>query len=199
MRRHPPAPPAALLKPVVIIGPMAAGKSFLGMWMADLFGYTFIDADQVIVSRHGSIQEIFIEQGEERFRELERQTICDLLGEHRLPPHDVHANAAGADSGALILSVGGGAPMNPAVAHALAQTVVVYLQTDLDTVLPRISGSFTRPMLRPDPRRRWSELYEQRRPTFERLADITLDVPGRPIHDIAIELNNRLLHWEENA
>lgn len=166
-------------RPVVLIGPMAAGKSFLALHMSKFYGYDFVDADQVIVSRHGVISKIFAEHGEKYFRDLEADTVAEVL---RDPDH---ANA--------IFSVGGGAPMTPSTRELLRHEIVAYLEVDTETVLPRISSNRTRPLLQPDPERRWQELYESRRACYEELADITLDGRGnRPVAEIGAELEAEL-------
>jgi shikimate kinase len=170
---------AAPQRPVVLIGPMAAGKSFLALHMSKFYGYDFVDADQVIVSRYGVISKIFAEHGEKYFRDLEADTVAEIL---RDPDH---ANA--------IFSVGGGAPMTPSTRELLRHELVAYLEVDTETVLPRISGNRTRPMLQPDPERRWQELYDSRRACYEELADITLDGRGnRPVAEIGAELEAEL-------
>jgi shikimate kinase len=170
---------AAPQRPVVLIGPMAAGKSFLALHMSKFYGYDFVDADQVIVSRYGVISTIFAEHGEKYFRDLEADTVAEIL---RDPDH---ANA--------IFSVGGGAPMTPSTRELLRHELVAYLEVDTETVLPRISGNRTRPMLQPDPERRWQELYESRRACYEELADITLDGRGnRPVAEIGADLEAEL-------
>ncbi|WP_424346808.1 shikimate kinase [Kocuria sp. CH-021] len=167
-------------RPVVLIGPMAAGKSFLALHMSKFYGYDFVDADQVIVSRYGVISGIFAEHGEKYFRDLEADTIAEIL---RDPDH---ANA--------IFSVGGGAPMTPSTRELLRHELVAYLEVDAETVLPRISGNRTRPMLQPDPERRWQELYECRRACYEELADITLDgTRNRPVAEIGADLEAELV------
>jgi shikimate kinase len=166
-------------RPVVLIGPMAAGKSFLALHMSKFYGYDFVDADQVIVSRYGVISGIFAEHGEKYFRDLEADTVAEIL---RDPDH---ANA--------IFSVGGGAPMTPSTRELLRHELVAYLEVDTATVLPRISGNRTRPMLQPDPERRWQELYESRRACYEELADITLDGRGnRPVAELGADLEAEL-------
>ena len=166
-------------RPVVLIGPMAAGKSFLALHMSKFYGYDFVDADQVIVSRYGVISKIFAEHGEKYFRDLEADTVAEIL---RDPDH---ANA--------IFSVGGGAPLTPSTRELLRHELVAYLEVDTETVLPRISGNRTRPMLQPDPERRWQELYESRRAFYEELADITLDGRGnRPVAEIGADLEAEL-------
>lgn len=166
-------------RPVVLIGPMAAGKSFLALHMSTVYGYDFVDADQLIVSRHGVISTIFETHGEKYFRDLEADTVAEVLRDPE------HARA--------IFSVGGGAPMIPSVREMLRHELVAYLEVDAQTVLPRISGSRTRPMLRPDPERRWQELYDARRACYEELADITLDgTRNRSVAELGADLEAEL-------
>ena len=103
-------------RPVVLIGPMAAGKSFLALHMSKFYGYDFVDADQVIVSRYGVISKIFAEHGEKYFRDLEADTVAEIL---RDPDH---ANA--------IFSVGGGAPMTPSTRELLRHELGSYVHWD---------------------------------------------------------------------
>lgn len=165
--------------PVVLIGPMAAGKSHLGRHMASRYGLDFVDADEAIVARHGPIPELFVRGGEARFREIEARVVAELLADAR------HRDA--------VISLGGGAPMTPAVQRLLAEHTVAYLEVDLATVAPRITGNTTRPLLRPDPLRRWQQILDERRATYERLADIRLDGTGhRPVQELARELHAAL-------
>ncbi|NKE08717.1 MULTISPECIES: shikimate kinase [Kocuria] len=167
----------ALTRPVVLIGPMAAGKSFLALHMSKFFGYDFVDADQVIVQRHGVIADLFAQHGEKYFRDLEADVIQEVLAD------PAHANA--------IFSVGGGAPMTDRVAQMLEHELVAYLQVDAATVFPRISGNRSRPMLQPDPEQRWTELLEQRRSRYEALAQILVDgTSQRQVADMAQDLHN---------
>lgn len=165
--------------PIVLIGPMAAGKSHLAKYMARRFGYGYIDSDQVIAARHGPIPELFVVQGERRFREIEAEAIAGLL-----------ADPAHADS---IVSLGGGAPMTPSVSALLEKAVVAYLQIDAATVRPRLRSSGNRPMLRGDATARWDQLLAERASTYEALADIRLDARGgRPIARIAADLHREI-------
>lgn len=165
--------------PIVLIGPMAAGKSHLARYMSRRYGYGFTDSDQVIVSRHGPIPELFEAQGEARFREIEAQTIAQLLADPELR-----------DS---IISLGGGAPMTPSVRELLQRHMVVYLETDVATVRARLRRGRSRPMLKGDPIKRWKDLMKERRPVYEALADIRLDsTRGRPITRIAGELHEEI-------
>ena len=162
-------------RPIVLIGPMAAGKTYIGTHLARFYGYEFLDADQLIVERYGEVSEIFEIFGETHFRELERKTIEEVL------TSPVYRNT--------VFSLGGGAPMTDSVAELLKDECVVYILVDADTVTPRITGSKTRPLLQPNPVERWTEIFERRRSRYEELAHFTLDARGgRPITEMTAEI-----------
>ena len=162
-------------RPIVLIGPMAAGKTYIGTHLARFYGYEFLDADQLIVERYGEVSEIFEIFGEAHFRELERKTIEEVL------TSPVYRNT--------VFSLGGGAPMTDSVAELLKDECVVYILIDADTVAPRITGNKTRPLLQPNPVERWTEIFERRRSRYEELAHFTLDARGgRPITEMTAEI-----------
>ena len=162
-------------RPIVLIGPMAAGKTYIGTHLARFYGYEFLDADQLIVERYGEVSEIFEIFGEAYFRELERKTIEEVL------TSPVYRNT--------VFSLGGGAPMTDSVAELLKDECVVYILVDADTVTPRITGNKTRPLLQPNPVERWTEIFERRRSRYEELAHFTLDARGgRPITEMTAEI-----------
>lgn len=162
-------------RPIVLIGPMAAGKTYIGTHLARFYGYEFLDADQLIVERHGEVSEIFEIFGEAYFRELERKTIEEVL------TSPVYRNT--------VFSLGGGAPMTDSVAELLKDECVVYILVDAETVTPRITGNKTRPLLQPNPVERWTDIFERRRTRYEELAHFTLDARGgRPITEMTAEI-----------
>lgn len=162
---------------IVLIGPMAAGKSYLGLHLCKMYGYRYIDADQLIVARHGAISEIFSRLGEPGFRRIEADTIESVLKDP-------------VNTG-VVLSLGGGAPMTARVRRLLRDEIVVYLSIDEQTVAPRIRNNTTRPILQPHPVQRWREIYAQRRSVYESLADITVDASGDPGIRVLAERTHR--------
>lgn len=90
--------------------------------------------------------------------------------------------------------------MTPAVQDLLAGHTVIYLEVDEATVRPRITGNKTRPMLQPDPERRWREILDERRDTYERLATIRLDGTGhRRIGSLVQQLHRALKELRRDA
>jgi len=144
----------------VFIGPMGAGKTRLGKRVARALEVPFTDTDKVIVAEHGPIAEIFDTHGEPHFRALERAAVRAAFG-----------------NGGIV-SLGGGAVLDPATQELLAGVPVVYLQVDADAVSERLADG-TRPLVRggiDD----WPRIYDARRPLYERLATVTFDTSRQP-------------------
>lgn len=170
---------------IVLIGPMAAGKSWVGRSLSTTHGYRFVDADEYIVAHHGEIPTIFAEHGERYFRDLEVASIEAILSDPE------YADA--------VVSLGGGAPMSARVRELISAHTVVYLRVDAETVRPRIVGNSTRPMLQPDPVARWNQMFEQRRSTYEGLADVVVDASGpRDVADLVAEIHDAIQHSKPN-
>lgn len=167
-------------RPIVIIGPMAAGKSYIGIHLSRFYGYEFLDSDQLIVEKFGKISHIFGEYGEAEFRRIEAAVIKEVL----MSPSRRNT----------IFSLGGGAPMTPAVADMLKNQIVIYIKVDARTVAPRIQNSKTRPLLQPNPLEKWTEIFEARRERYESLASYTLDARGRrSLTDMTAEIQNFII------
>ncbi|MBG6182670.1 shikimate kinase [Arthrobacter sp. CAN_A214] len=168
MRQHP--------VPLVLVGPMAAGKTALGRTLATRRGAAFVDTDRRIVERHGAIARIFASRGETGFRKLEAAVVRKAL----------------ASDDSAVVALGGGAVLDAGTRAALRSAFVIFLDTDLPTVLPRILSDTGRPLLAGDPAARWLELYEQRRPLYEEVADLVIDTRGRALQDVLEQVLRRL-------
>lgn len=155
-------------RPVVLVGPMAVGKSAVGRIVAQRTGARLVDSDRVIVERHGPISTIFAQQGEPAFRELEAEVIREALADDD-----------------VVVSLGGGAVLHPQTRALLREATVVFLDTDLATVRPRISGDTGRPLLTGRPEDRWQELYDERRPVYAALASLVVDTRGLSVRGAA--------------
>jgi shikimate kinase len=156
-----------LLRNVVLVGMMGAGKTAIGRALAARLEVPFLDSDAAIEeAAQASIAEIFARDGEAFFRDREAEVIRRLLSG---PP--------------AVLSTGGGAFLSERNRAAIAERgVSVWLDADLDTLWERVRHKDTRPLLRTaDPRATLAALHEQRVP-FYRLA--ALQVQVRPGHSI---------------
>jgi shikimate kinase len=161
-------------RPVVLIGPMAVGKSAIGQQLAHQLGAPFVDTDAVIVAAHGSIADIFAGRGEHAFREIEARTVADVV--------------EAAEGTVTVVSLGGGAVLDSGTQQLISRCTVVYLECDASTVAGRIARNSGRPLLAGDAMGRWTAMFATRKPVYERLADITLDVR----HGSVSELGRRL-------
>ena len=140
---------------------MGSGKTTIGRALAQNLGIDFCDTDEVIEKSAGrTISDIFLEDGEDEFRSLEKKALREELLK---------------DS--TVLALGGGAPVSPDAQSALraSGSYIVYLQASLSTVAPRIGFNRDRPLLLHNPRGQWQMLMDERRPIYESLARLTVD------------------------
>jgi len=159
---------------LVLIGPMGAGKTTVGKAIASELGVDFADTDALIEADQGkTVSEIFVEDGEAHFRLVEESIVIDALLE---------------SSG--VLSLGGGSVMNDEVQKALRVTSAkkVFLDISLSAVAPRVGFDTARPLLMVNPRQKWAELMSQRRPTYESLADLKIEVSEKSVSEITAEI-----------
>lgn len=143
---------------LVLIGLPASGKTTVGAMAAQRLGVAFTDTDALVEARSGqSVQEIFAEAGEPRFRELEQQAVAEAL------------------STSGVVSLGGGAIMSPAVRGLLAGHRVVWLDVSVTTLTRRAGMNRLRPLLLGDVRARLTQLAAERRPFYEAAATCRID------------------------
>ena len=160
----------------ILIGPPGAGKTTVGALVAALLGLDFVDADVVIEEAAGKpVGDIFVQDGEEAFRALERATAARLIGGHR-----------------GVLALGGGAILDPGTRDLLAGQRVVYLETGFTSAVHRTGLDVPRPLLLGNPRARMKTLLEERLPVYASLAWITVPTDDREPKDIADEIAARL-------
>jgi shikimate kinase len=159
---------------IILIGPMGSGKTTVGQLIAESLQIPFRDTDHVIEEKSGkSISDIFLDEGEESFRALEKKVLRDeLLSDN------------------TVLALGGGAPISIDAQSALRAIAspVVYLDVSLSTVAPRIGFNRDRPLLLHNPRGQWQTLMEARRPIYESIADIVIDVNDKTETDVVDEI-----------
>lgn len=148
--------------PVVVIGPMGAGKSTVGKRVAKALGVPFTDTDRVIAREHGPIPGIFADRGEPAFRELEAAAVREAL-----------------TTGGVI-AVGGGAVTHAATREALAGARVVLLTVSPEAVADRIAGS-DRPLLANGGIDAWQTILDERAATYAELAHAVFDTSRRPM------------------
>ncbi|MER8184348.1 shikimate kinase [Kitasatospora sp. NPDC094015] len=154
---------------VVLVGPPGAGKTTVGRLLADRLGVPFRDTDADIEALAGKpIPEIFVDEGEPHFRELEQRAVRAAVEGH-----------------AGVLALGGGAVMAEATREVLAGLPVVFLDVALGDAVKRVGLDAPRPLLAINPRARWRELMDVRRPVYLAVSTVTVDTEGRTAEQVA--------------
>ena len=141
---------------IVLIGPPGSGKTSVGKALGKLLDLPVRDTDAIVESIEGkSISDIFLEDGETRFREVEQNVV---LGELERTEG--------------ILSLGGGSVLDPKVQEKLVNSsaLVAFLDVGISNAAPRVGFNRDRPLLTVNPRQQWIALMEVRRHIYERLA-----------------------------
>ena len=135
----------------------------------------------MVVNQYGPIAEIFAGRGEPAFREIEARAVAQTIDQ-----------AAGNN---VVISLGGGAVLDSGTQQLLGRCTVVYLECDADTVADRIARNSARPLLAGDAIGRWQALFTTRKPVYERLADLVLDVRSGTVPELARQLDNALREY----
>jgi shikimate kinase len=178
-----PGQPADGQPAAIMIGPPGAGKTTVGALVAGLLGLDFVDTDTVIEQAAGKpVSDIFVQEGEDAFRALERRAAAHLIGGHP-----------------GVLALGGGAILDPGTRELLAGRRVVYLETGFVSAVHRTGLDAPRPLLFGNPRARMKALLEERLPVYAGLAWLTVPTDDREPRDIAGEIAARLAPGGQNG
>jgi shikimate kinase len=154
---------------VVLVGPPGAGKSTVGRLVASRRDVGFRDTDDDVERAAGStIAEIFVDQGEEAFRDLEREAVRVALDEHN-----------------GVLALGGGAVMDKSTRALLAGQQVVFLDVSLSDATARVGLNRDRPLLLGNPRAALRTMLEQRHPLYDEVAVATVTTDGLTAEQVA--------------
>ena len=163
---------------ITLIGYRGSGKTTVARPLAERLGWNWVDADTVIEQTAGrTIREIFADQGEPAFRELERQVMAELLGRDR-----------------LVIAAGGGAILNPETRTRVLQAgPVIWLQASLSTLQARIQQDVTTAERRPNLTNTGgaaeiAQVLAVREPLYRECATLTLDTDTTPIPDLVDQI-----------
>ena len=158
------------------VGFLGAGKSTLARNLGRMFNRRYVDTDRLVERERGlTVADIFEEDGEERFRELETEALEGLRART-----------------SLLVSCGGGVvetPRNIELIHEMGYCV--YLDGDLDDSLRQMRRSDTRPDF--ESPEHAAELLEHRRPLYAEAADLTVDIRGKDFTEVSYSVAEQLL------
>jgi shikimate kinase len=156
---------------VILVGPPGAGKSTVGPLLAGLLGVGFLDTDEEVAGVAGKdVGDIFVEDGEAAFRELERPVAERALG---YPG---------------VVALGGGAVLDPGVRRLLAGHRVVYLETGFTAVAKRTGLNKPRVPVPGNPRGVLRAMLEDRRPVYQEVATVTVSTDDLSPQEIADQI-----------
>ncbi|MCX6421540.1 MAG: shikimate kinase [Actinobacteria bacterium] len=160
----------------VIVGVPGAGKTSVGKSLARSWQVDFRDTDaDVEVLAGKSVSDIFVDDGEPRFRELEKDAVAHALTEHE-----------------GVLALGGGAILDDSTRALLADHVVVWLNVGLADATKRVGLSSARPLLLGNVRSTMLRLMQEREPFYREVATVEIETDGRAIADIVAEVKSEL-------
>lgn len=161
---------------IVLCGMMGAGKTSVGQALARLSGRRAVDTDALIEEKYGKITEIFAAHGEAYFRDLETETARAL-----------------SERDDLVIATGGGFVLRQENCDLLKKKgKIFFLRARFETLLARVAGDASRPLLAGGAEKKLRELLPVRTPVYERAADCIVDTDGRDVDDIAREILSRL-------
>lgn len=154
---------------VILVGAPGSGKTTVGTLLASLLALPFRDTDADVEAITGMpIAQLFVEKGEQYFRELESEAVRAAIASH--------------DG---ILSLGGGAVIREETQAALVGQYVVYLEVDIAEAARRVGLNTARPLLLGNVRGQLSQLLAQRKPLYERVATVTVSTVGLEPDEVA--------------
>ncbi|WP_459984003.1 shikimate kinase [Nocardioides sp. AN3] len=163
-------------RPVVLVGPMGAGKTTVGRVLARRWGVAVRDTDADVEAGAGKpVSEIFVDEGEEHFRSLEKAAVADALASH--------------DG---VLSLGGGAVLDPDTQALLRGHDVVFLRVGLSDAVKRVGLGTARPLLLGNVRGRVKQLLDERTPIYESVATLVVETDGRTPEQVADDIEEGL-------
>jgi shikimate kinase len=167
---------------VVLIGPPSAGKSSVGALLAAELGVPFADTDDLVAAAAGKpVGDIFVDDGEPVFRELERAAVARGL-----------ETMGGFNRDGGVLALGSGAVLDPDVRRMIAGWPIVYLETGFAAVAKRTGMDRPRVVIPGNPRGMLRAMLEERRSVYAELATITVPTDDMAPEEVAADLAERL-------
>ncbi len=162
---------------VVLCGMMGCGKTAVAKAYSALYGVKSVDCDAVIVERYGEINAIFKEFGENYFRDIETAVCKEVAKEN-----------------GIVISLGGGCVLRAQNVEALKKTGrIFYLRTRAETIIERLKGDTSRPLLQGGLEERVNKILAERAAVYEGAADLIIDTDGLTPEQIAKKIRTEIL------
>lgn len=154
---------------IVLIGMMGAGKTTIGEKLSKATGMQLVDTDQKIVEKHGKISDIFEKYGEERFRDIETETVAEISKMDN-----------------RIVSTGGGCVLRKINSQFFQKTgKIVFLRAKEETIYNRVGHTGdVRPLLKENAREKISLLLKERTPIYESCSDFIIDTDNLSLDEV---------------
>jgi len=156
---------------IFLIGMMGSGKSQTGPNLAKILKYAFVDMDEVIEkATDQTITNIFEQEGEEAFRDVEKKVLQGISQHH-----------------SLVIAAGGGVVTLPENWGILHQGIVIWLDLDINRSIKRLKNDNNkRPLLNSnDLNKTFSDIYEKRKPLYLE-SDLRIEVEDQSPYEVAI-------------
>lgn len=163
------------MKNIILIGMPSAGKSTVGVILAKKLGMSFVDTDVLIQAEQGSLlQDIINNQGVGSFLKIEENILTTISLEN------------------TVISTGGSAVYsNRAMEHLSRNGIVIYLHIDINTMIRRLHNLKTRGIVL-GKGQTISDIYEERKPLYQKYADISVDCSNLTIDETVDEISKRI-------
>lgn len=156
---------------------MGSGKTTVARALNAIYNLNWLDTDDQIVGQYGAINDIFARLGEEGFRDIESAVTKRVA--------QSCANS--------VISLGGGCVLRKINVEELKKTgIIFYLRTSPETVIKRVKGDTTRPLLHGDLEERVRTISANRAAVYEGAADYIIDTDDKSPERIAELIMERM-------
>lgn len=154
---------------IVLCGMMGSGKTTVARALENIYGFSVVDTDEIIVRRHGEINAIFRDLGEQAFRDIESQTVKEVSA-----------------LDGYVIPLGGGVVLRRSNVEELKKNgKIFYLRTRAETVIARVKGDSSRPLLQGNLEERVHAILKDRSKVYEEAADVVIDTDDKSPEEIA--------------
>ena len=164
------------MRNVIFIGMPGCGKTTIINLCKQIYGKQVCDTDEYIESFYGKISDIFAKFGEEYFRKLETDAVREICKKDN-----------------CFISTGGGCVMREENVQLFKDSgKIIYLRAKTETLLKRLEGDNSRPLLVGNREERLLELFNKRSPIYESVADIVIDTDGLTPNEVVEKIFSKL-------